>query len=79
MLVIVRSALQGMNKKKTPVIASIMEMIVKIIAVAVFVPCLGFTGIVITEPLIWILGAAWVWIIYSRTLKIKMKENSLIS
>lgn len=78
-LVIVRSALQGMNKKKTPVIASIMEMIVKIIAVAVFVPCLGFTGIVITEPLIWILGAAWVWIIYSRTLKIKMKENSLIS
>ena len=78
-LVIVRSALQGMNKKKTPVIASIMEMIVKIIAVAVFVPCLGFTGIVITEPLIWILGAAWVWIIYSRTLKIKMKENALIS
>lgn len=78
-LVIVRSALQGMNKKKTPVIASIMEMVVKIIAVAVFVPCLGFTGIVITEPLIWILGAAWVWIIYSRTLKIKMKENSLIS
>lgn len=78
-LVIVRSALQGMNKKKTPVIASIMEMAVKIIAVAVFVPCLGFTGIVITEPLIWILGAAWVWIIYSRTLKIKMKENALIS
>lgn len=78
-LVIVRSALQGMNKKKTPVIASIMEMVVKIIAVAVFVPCLGFTGIVITEPLIWILGAAWVWIIYSRTLKIKMKENALIS
>ena len=78
-LVIVRSALQGMNKKKTPVIASIMEMVVKIIAVAVFVPCLGFTGIVITEPLIWILGAVWVWIIYSRTLKIKMKENSLIS
>ena len=78
-LVIVRSALQGMNKKKTPVIASIMEMVVKIIAVAVFVPCLGFTGIVITEPLIWILGAAWVWIIYCRTLKIKMKENSLIS
>lgn len=78
-LVIVRSALQGMNKKKTPVIASIMEMVVKIIAVSVFVPCLGFTGIVITEPLIWILGAAWVWIIYSRTLKIKMKENSLIS
>lgn len=78
-LVIVRSALQGMNKKKTPVIASIMEMVVKIIAVAVFVPCLGFTGIVITEPLIWILGAAWVWIIYSRTLKIKMKENELNS
>ena len=76
-LVIVRSVLQGMNKKKTPVIASIMEMVVKIIAVAVFVPCLGFTGIVITEPIIWILGAAWVWIIYNMTLKIKMKENGL--
>lgn len=76
-LVIVRSVLQGMNKKKTPVIASIMEMVVKIIAVAVFVPCLGFTGIVITEPIIWILGAAWVWIMYNMTLKIKMKENGL--
>lgn len=78
-LVIVRSVLQGMNKKKTPVIASIMEMVVKIIAVAVFVPCLGFTGIVITEPLIWILGAAWVWIIYTRTLKLKMKEAAELS
>lgn len=78
-LVIVRSALQGMNKKKTPVIASIMEMLVKVLAVAVFVPCLGFTGIVITEPIIWILGAAWVWIIYCKTLKSKMKENALIS
>ncbi|MBQ0039667.1 MAG: MATE family efflux transporter [Treponema sp.] len=74
-LVIVRSVLQGMNKKKTPVIASIMEMVVKIIAVAVFVPYLGFTGIVITEPLIWILGAAWVWFMYRHTLNAKIREE----
>ena len=70
-LVIVRSALQGMNKKKTPVVASIMEMVLKIIAVAVFVPCLGYTGIVITEPIIWFIGALWVWIMYTHTLKKK--------
>lgn len=73
-LVIVRSVLQGMNKKKTPVIASIMEMVVKIIAVAVFVPHLGFTGIVITEPVIWILGTIWVCSVYHHTLKAKIKE-----
>lgn len=72
--VICRCVLQGMSKKKTPVVASIMECAVKILSVAVLVPLLGYRGVVITEPSIWILGAIWVWVNYSRHLKKKLKE-----
>lgn len=68
-LVITRSALQGMNHKKTPVISSIMEVLVKILAVAFFVPRLGFMGICITEPIIWVLGALWLYPNYRILLK----------
>lgn len=65
-LVVTRSALQGMNHKKTPVISSSIELAVKILAVFLFVPRLGFLGICITEPLIWILCACWVYPVYKH-------------
>ncbi len=74
--VICRSVLQGMSKKKTPVVASIMECGVKILSVAIFVPILGYTGVIITEPGIWILGAIWVWVNYRRHLNKKIKESN---
>ena len=65
-LVVTRSALQGMNHKKTPVISSCIEVAVKILAVIILVPKLGFLGICITEPIIWILGAAWVYPVFFK-------------
>lgn len=63
-LVVTRSALQGMNHKKTPVFSSCIEVAVKVLSVFLFVPKLGFLGICITEPIIWILGACWVYPVY---------------
>lgn len=75
-LLVGRSVLQGMNKKKTPVVASVMELIVKIIAVKVFVPMMGFWAICIAEPIIWILGAFWVYPVFVFSIrKLRKMEN----
>lgn len=68
-LVVLRSSLQGMNHKRIPIAASLIEFGVKIIAVLILVPKLGYIGICITEPITWILGGALVLIIYINTIK----------
>lgn len=68
-LSITRSTLQGMNHKKTPLISSSIEFLVKILAVVFFVPKLGFLGVCITEPLIWVLGALCIYPLYKNLFK----------
>ncbi len=60
-LVIVRSSLQAINKKKTPIVASAIELIVKILSTSFAVSIFGFMAICFTEPVIWVLGMLWVW------------------
>ena len=50
-----RSMLQGLGEKMLPIIASILEMAGKVIAVMVFVAPLGYTAICFTEPITWII------------------------
>lgn len=69
LLVISRSSLQGMNHKKAPVFSSCVELGVKILAVVIFVPTLGFLGICITEPLIWCMNAVWLYPVYRYRIK----------
>lgn len=73
-VVIVRSTLQGMNMKKTPVMASVIELAVKILAVAFIVPHIGYIGICITEPIIWILCTIWLVPVYLIGLKNQQKS-----
>lgn len=53
-LCILRSTLQGIGCKVWPVIASVLEMLGKIIAVKFFVKPLGYTAICFCEPFTWI-------------------------
>jgi len=59
-LVIIRSSLQGINKKILPLAASGIEFFVKIAATSWLIPKLGFVVICFAEPLIWVLGMLWV-------------------
>ncbi|MCQ2589222.1 MAG: MATE family efflux transporter [Treponema sp.] len=68
-LVITRSSLQGMNHRKTPVFSSCIELIVKSLAVFVLVPFFDFLGICITEPLVWLINALWLFPMYLKYLK----------
>lgn len=58
-----RSSLQGLGRKVIPLAASILECIGKIVFVAVLNPVMGYYGVIICEPAIWIIMA--VQLIYS--------------
>lgn len=77
-LVTVRTALQGMNRKKTPIAASLIELAVKIAAAIILVPKIGFAAICAAEPSIWILGAAWVFTAYTLALRKLLKPQAEI-
>ena len=49
-----RNALQGMDRKIEPLISSCIELICKIAFVLFVIPRVGYTGVVLTEPLIWV-------------------------
>jgi len=53
MLLNLRYALQGIGKKKTPLISSGIEFISKIIFAFLLVPAFGYFGVIICEPIIW--------------------------
>ncbi|MCD8048437.1 MAG: hypothetical protein LUG52_02335 [Clostridia bacterium] len=47
--------MQPMGHKIAPVISSGMELIIKVIFSIYIVPRLGYWGVVITEPIIWLI------------------------
>lgn len=49
-----RNALQGMDRKIEPLISSCIELICKIAFVLFVIPRVGYAGVVLTEPIIWV-------------------------
>lgn len=50
---IVRNAMQGLGEQITPLVSSSLEMIGKIVIAFTLVPLLGYTGVIVAEPLVW--------------------------
>ncbi len=50
-----RNAMQGFGDSKTPVFSSSLELFAKVIAALLFAPALGYWGIIIAEPIAWII------------------------
>lgn len=48
-----RQSLQSLGQKIIPIISSCIELVGKILFAAFFVPMLGYTGVILCEPLIW--------------------------
>lgn len=73
-----RYSLQALGQKILPLISSIMELIGKILFVIFVIPKLGYLGVMLCEPLIWIfmaiqLSYAFYTNDYIKRLKIKLK------
>ena len=54
-LFVSRNSLQGLGSKFLPLISSIIELVGKIIFTSIIIPHIGIWGIIICEPLIWVL------------------------
>ena len=77
-LFVLRSSLQGVGRKLIPVMGSVVEFLLKILAVAVLAPKLGYFGICILEPIIWIVCAVIVMLDYSVFIKNTSQSNSIL-
>lgn len=63
-LLVLRCSLQGVGKKLVPIMGSVVEFLLKILAVVLIAKKLGYFGICILEPVIWILCAVIVVLDY---------------
>lgn len=76
-LVVLRSSLQGVGRKIVPVCGSAVELAMKIAAAAFIAPKLGYFGICILEPVIWIICSIMVMADYIVFLKRSGKAHSV--
>lgn len=53
-LFIFRNTLQGLGRKLTPLISSVIELVGKIAFVLFVIPHLGYLGVMLCEPLLWL-------------------------
>ena len=68
-LLVLRNGLQGVGRKIVPICGSVVELVLKIVAAAVLAPTLGYFGICICEPIIWILSSllvVWDYSIFTK-------------
>ena len=63
-LCILRNTLQGIGCKVWPVAGSVLELLGKFITVLIFIPHMGYTAICFSEPVIWIICAAMVTVVF---------------
>lgn len=75
-LLILRSALQGLGRRSTPLIASGIELVGKFLVAALLVPAIGYLGICVVEPITWILCAILVLVDYVVTTKNYFKQKT---
>ena len=54
LLLIYRNSLQGLGQKLLPLVSSFIELFGKIIFVAWIIPWTGYTGVILCEPLLWV-------------------------
>lgn len=75
-LFIFRGSLQGMGAKTTPLVTSVLEMIIKILSVKFLVPRIGYLGVALTEPISWVAMTAVLIIGVIMALKNNQSQNS---
>ena len=71
-LCILRNTLQGLGEKVIPLISSVIELVGKIIFVVFIIPRLGYLGVILCEPLIWVVMTVQLVYLYRGVRKEKL-------
>lgn len=72
----VRNGMQALGHKIIPVSSSIGELIIKIIVTYFVVPRVGFMGVCLTEPIIWVIFGVYILIAFIIEFRKKMILNA---
>ena len=76
-LLIARSALQGVGAKITPVIASVMELLLKAFTAGYLVKRFAYFGVALCEPVIWCVCAIFILIVLVTNRNIRGNKSSV--
>ena len=63
-LLAMRVSMQSMGQKTAPVVSSVIELLMKIIAALWMIPAFGFVGVCVTEPVTWAIMTAFLITVY---------------
>ncbi|MGL5416073.1 MAG: MATE family efflux transporter [Clostridium sp.] len=69
-----RNSLQGIGEKVLPLFSSVIEFVGKILFVILFIPKLGYFGVIVCEPIIWCLMTVQLAYAFYKNKYIKSKE-----
>lgn len=75
-LFVMRNSMQAMGYRIVPILSSSIELIVKILSCVFVIPVMKYTGVVFTEPVIWVICAVFLSVIYLKTKKQKITPLS---
>lgn len=75
-ILITRSTLQGLGSKIAPLVASLMELVLKILTAGILVKFLGYTGIAMCEPIIWTVCAVYILIVFANNKNINPSRKT---
>lgn len=76
-LLLTRSALQGVGAKITPVLASLMELILKAFTAGYLVKRFAYLGVAMCEPIIWCICAVFLIIVFMANRNIRGNKTSV--
>lgn len=71
-----RNLLQGIGDHKTPLISSGLELVGKVLAAYLLAPAIGYMGIILTEPIVWVVMAIPLYVQVFRFFKTIPKEET---
>lgn len=77
-LMIYRSALEGLRDGLTPMIGSVLEVVMRIIVSVWLCPIIGYAGACLSEPAAWVASAALMFPVFQIRLRKQTKLNKSI-
>lgn len=66
-LFVMRTSMQAVGYKITPLLSSGIELTVKVVAAFALIPVIGYLGVALAEPVTWVLCAIFLEIVYHVT------------
>ena len=74
-----RNSMQGFGDNRTPVISSSLEMIGKVLIALLLAPAIGYSGIIVAEPIVWFIMVIPLVVNMVRSPVLKMKDRESTS